>query len=147
MNMTNKTGVTPKGQAPGEKLILPGTTIGGGVGTFYMDFAIWSRDRTRSRTLNGLVDTGASYTQIPASILDELGIERERTRVFTVADGSKRELSVGWVRMELQGQSASVYIIFGDAGSSILLGAIALETFGLAADATIGRLIPGELTL
>ena len=147
MNMANKTGVTPKGQAPGEKLILPGTTIGGEVGTFYTDFAIWSQDRTRSRTLNGLVDTGASYTQIPASILDELGAEREQTLTFNLADGSKRELYIGLVIMELEGTVRTIYAVFGGEGSNILLGAMTLEAFALAADASTGRLIPGELTL
>ena len=147
MSMTNRSGTAARELLPGEKLILPGTTVGGEVGTFYVDFTLWNRDMTDSLTLNGLVDTGASYTQVPASTLEELGIERERSRVFTLADGSKRELFIGLVRMGLQGENASVYVIFGDENGKILLGALALESFGLAADATIGRLIPGELTL
>ena len=101
MNMTNKFRTAARELLPGEKLILPGTTVGGEVGTFYVDFTLWNRDRTLSRSLNGLVDTGASYTQVPASILDELGIERFESRVFSLADGSQREFSLGWVEMEL----------------------------------------------
>ena len=48
--------------APEEWIILPGTTVGGEAGTFYVDFVIRNQDKTRSRTLNGLVDTGASHT-------------------------------------------------------------------------------------
>jgi predicted aspartyl protease len=118
MNMANQTGTTARELLPGEKLILPGTTVGGEVGTFYVDFTLWNRDRTRSRTLNGLVDTGASYTQVPASILDELGIERFESRVFSLADGSQREFSLGWVEMELQGRPGFVYVIFGDEGGN-----------------------------
>jgi clan AA aspartic protease len=147
MNMANQTGTTARELLPGEKLILPGTTVGGEVGTFYVDFTLWNRDRTRSRTLNGLVDTGASYTQVPASILDELGIERFESRVFSLADGSQREFSLGWVEMELQGRPGFVYVIFGDEGGKMLLGATALEAYGLAADAKNKKLIPGELTL
>ena len=147
MNMTNKFGAAARELLPGEKLILPGTTVGGEVGTFYVDFTLWNRDRTRSRTLNGLVDTGASYTQVPASILDELGIERFESRVFSLADGSQREFSLGWVEMELQGRPGFVYVIFGDEGGKMLLGATALEAYGLAADAKNKKLIPGELTL
>jgi clan AA aspartic protease len=117
------------------------------VGTFYVDFTLWSRDKTRSRSLNGLVDTGASYTQVPASILDELGIERFEARVLSLADGSQREFSLGWVEMELQGRPGFVYVIFGDEGGKMLLGATALEAYGLAADAKNKKLIPGELTL
>ena len=132
---------------PAQNPPLPGTTVGGAVGTFYADFTLWSQDHTRSRTLNGLVDTGASYTLVPAAILEELGIERFETRTFTLADGSRRELALGWAEMELEGRPGFVYVVFGDAGGKILLGATALEAYGLAADAKNRRLIPGELTL
>ena len=127
--------------------VLPGTTVGGPVGTFYADFTLLSRDRSRSRTLNGLVDTGASYTMVPASILEELGLEPFATETFTLADGSRREYSLGWVEMGLDGRIRPVDIIFGDEGVKVLLGAMTLEAFALAADAKNRRLIPGELTL
>ncbi len=127
--------------------VLPGTTVGGPVGTFYADFTLLSPDRSRSRTLNGLVDTGASYTMVPASILEELGLEPFATETFTLADGSRRRYALGWVEMGLDGRIRPVDIIFGDEGVKVLLGAMTLEAFALAADAKNGRLIPGELTL
>ena len=133
--------------APEEWIILPGTTVGGEVGTFYVDFVIRNEDQSRSRTLNGLVDTGASYTLVPASILEELSIERVESRVFSLADGSRQELSIGWAVMELDGHRSPVAVVFGLDSSKILLGAMALETFALAADAKNHRLIPAELTL
>lgn len=134
-------------QTSDDWIILPGTTIGGEVGTFRVDFTIKNRVDGRERSLNGLVDTGASYTVIPADILDELGIERERTRTFSLADGSRLELAIGWTEMELQGETASVYVIFGTDSRKVLLGAMALEAFALAADAKNHRLIRAELTL
>lgn len=112
-----------------------------------MDFTIWNRDKTRSRTLNGVVDTGASYTVVPASILEEMGIDRRRARRFTLADGSTRELSTGWVELELLGETDHVHVIFGSDSHTTLLGSMTLETFALAADAKNHRLIPAELTL
>ena len=132
---------------PAQNPVLPGTTVGGAVGTFYADFTLRSPDGTRSRTLNGLVDTGASYTQVPASILEDLGIESFDTRTFILADGSHREFALGWAEMELEGRPGFVYVVYGDAGGKILLGATALEAYGLAADAKNRKLIPGELTL
>ena len=132
---------------PAQNPPLPGTTVGGAVGTFYADFILWNQDHTRSRTLNGLVDTGASYTLVPASILEELGIERFETRTFTLADGSRREMSIGLGDMELDGRGRTVYVLFGDEKGKVALGSMALSAFGLAADAKNRRLIPGELTL
>ncbi len=134
-------------QRPEQWIILPGTTVGGEVGAFNVDFVIWNRDRTRSLTLNGVVDTGASYTLVPEAVLDELGIERAQSKVFSFADGSTRELSIGWVEMELEGETGYVYVVFGPDSRKVLLGAMALEAFALAADAKYRRLIPAELTL
>ncbi len=121
------------------------------MGAFNVDFVIWNRDRTRSLTLNGVVDTGASYTLVPEAMLDELGIERAQSKVFSFADGSTRELSIGWVEMELEGETGYVYVVFGPDSRpdsrKVLLGAMALEAFALAADAKYRRLIPAELTL
>lgn len=129
-------------------IILPGTTVGGEVGTFKADFVIRNRMETGiSETLSGVVDTGASYTVVPATILDGLGIEREQSINFTLADGSQREMDIGWAQMELEGRTGHVYVVFGPDNSPILLGAMALETFALAADAKNRRLIPGQATL
>ena len=129
------------------RIILPGTTVGGEVGTFNVHFSIWNRDRTESRQLNGLVDTGASYPLIPAPILEELGIEPFDTEPFVLADGSRLDLPIGLVEMQLEGKTRPVCVIFGPDADNILLGAMALESFALAADALHGRLIPARLTL
>ena len=131
----------------GEPMVLPATVVGGDLGIFYTDFVLWNPEKTASRTLTALVDTGASYVQVPASILDELGVRRERTARFTLADGSRRELSMGLTPIELEDDIASVYVIFGEEGSSILLGALALETFALAVDAKRQVFIPADLPL
>ena len=149
MTAVNQPGVRAAAEPanPAQNPVLPGTTVGGAVGTFYADFTLWSPNRDRSSTLNGLVDTGAAYTQVPASILEDLGIESFDTRTFILADGSRREFDLGWAEMELEGRPGFVYVVFGDAGGKILLGATALEAYGLAADAKNRKLIPGELTL
>ena len=139
--------MTQTQQTPEQWIVLPGTTIGGEVGIFSVDFVIRHRDGELTKDLHGVVDTGASYTVIPAVILDELGIEREKTRTFSLADGSRREFAVGWVQMELQGERDNVQVVFGSDDRKVLLGAMALETFALAADAKNHRLIPAELTI
>ena len=94
-----------------------------------------------------MVDTGASYTVIPVEILEEMGVERTRTRRFVLADGSRRRLSIGKVYLELAGEIDDVNVIFGPDRDTVLLGALALEAFALTADAKHRRLIPTELTM
>ena len=139
--------MTQKQKASEPWIILPGTTVGGEVGTFSVDFIIWNHDRTQHRTLNGVVDTGASFTVVPDAILHELEIEPFDTRTFTLADGSKRDMALGLVYMGLAGNVVPVVVVFGPDPEKTLLGALALETFGLAADAKHRRLIPAQLTL
>ena len=139
--------MTQKHQPADDWIILPGTTVGGKVGTFSVDFTIKSRSTGQSRSLNGLVDTGASFTVIPADILDELGVERDQTELFSLADGSVQELAIGWADIDLDGRTRPNHVVFGADRRKILLGAMALETFALAADAKNQRLIRAELTL
>ncbi|MCY4558151.1 MAG: aspartyl protease family protein [Chloroflexi bacterium] len=136
-----------KHQSDRDWIILPGTTIGGEVGTFRVDFTLRNRVDGRERTLNGLVDTGASYTVVPEHILDELGIPRDEVELFSLADGSVQELAIGRAEMQLDGRIRDVYVVFGTSREKILLGAMALEAFALAADAKNRKLIRGELTL
>ena len=130
---------------PNEKPVLPGTTIGGEVGTFYVDFVLWDLQMDRSQSLNGLVDTGSTFPQAPASLLEGLGIERTDTMRFRLADGSRTELSLGQVMLELEGRLTPIKVVFGPEGSSVLLGALALESFGLAADVSNQQLVPAEV--
>ena len=139
--------MTQKQEKLDDWIILPGTTIGGEVGTFRVDFTIRNRNTGESQTLNALVDTGASYTIIPAAILDELGIEHDETELFSLADGSVQELDIGWADVILEGRTRSAHVVFGTSRDKILLGAMALEAFALAADAKNHRLIRAELTI
>ena len=127
-------------------LIVPGTTIGGPVGTFYADFTLLNPERTHARDLNGLVDTGSSYTMIPAAIMAELGVEPDQTKWFRLANGDTQDFPVGWARIALDGQEDNVQIVFGP-GNRVLIGSMALETFALAVDAKNHRLIPADLFL
>ena len=137
----------PTRQPPPQQIILPGTTIGGEVGIFRADFTIRHKDGTQLHALNGIVDTGSSFVIVPERILDEMGVARDEPALFGLADGSTREMSVGEVLLGLQGRTKTVQVVFGPDPRQTLLGAMALEAFGLAADAKNHRLIPAELML
>ena len=126
--------------------IVAGTTIGGPVGIFYADFTLWNPERTRSRILNALVDTGSSYAMIPAAIMAELGIEPEQTKRFRLPNGDMQNFPVGSAWIALDRQEEIVHIVFGPE-DRILLGSMALQSFALAVDAKNHRLIPADLFL
>ena len=147
--MTTKTGPATAAAippAPPQPFILPGTTVGGDVGTFRVDFTLRNPHSGQARALNGLVDTGASYTIIPASVLEELGVTPLRSVRVRYADGSFAELGLGEAQMALAGMTSTVQVLFGPSDDTFLLGAMALEAFALAADATNRRLIPAQVT-
>lgn len=146
MSLSREIETSREKQVITDGLVPAGTTIGGEVGTFYVDFSLWNPDKTLSRTLNALVDTGASYTLIPASALIELGIEPEKTRSFRLANGNIQDFPVGRADIELENSTENVHVVFGPE-NRILLGAMALEAFALAADAKNRCLVPADLTL
>ena len=146
MSLSREVGASPGKEVITDGLVPAGATIGGEVGTFYVDFTLRNPEKTRSRVLNALVDTGSSYTLIPTSALTELGIEPEKTRSFQLANGDTQDFPVGRADIELENNTENVHVVFG-LENHILLGAMALEAFALAADAKNRRLVPADLTL
>lgn len=107
-----------------------------------LPFTLYSPDGERSRTLFGTVDTGASFTVVPETILDELGIERGELLLFSLADGSIHERCIGYALMELEGHSEMVTVVFGSSSRKTLTGAESLVELRLAVDLVNNRLIP-----
>ena len=128
--------------------ILPGDTIGGkGMGTFDVGFSIGSADGAHSLPLVGIVDTGSLYSIVPASILDGLDIARDEDELFSLADGSTVTMSIGLALITIDGRSRTVHVAFGPDDETILIGAMTLERFGVAADLLNQRLAPARITL
>ena len=99
------------------------------------------------RTIEPVVDTGAVYSMLPASLLESLGLSPDEPQTFILADGNTREYGLGEARFRIEGRERTTPVIFGPE-SVFLLGAVSLEVFGLIADTTQRRLIPSpELLL
>ena len=128
--------------------ILPGAIIGAqSMGIFNVEFTIGSADGSHSLPLVGMIDTGSLYSIIPASVLDGLGIARDETEQFRLADGSIREMAIGLALLEMDGRARTVHIAFGPDDDVIVIGAMTLERFGVAVDPVHRRLIPATLTI
>ena len=83
------------------------------------------------------VDTGALYSFIPEDRLKEIGIQPLLTRELIPADGRHDRLTVPQLN-----ESLTCPVIFAPKDSLYLLGATALENFGVQADPITQRLKP-----
>lgn len=126
---------------------MPGSWVGNAVGTFDIGFTIGSADGERTLPLVGMVDTGSLYSIVPAPVLEDLGIARDEAEIFSLADGSMIEMSIGLALMEMDGRARTVHVAFGRDPEIILIGAMTLERFGVAADPVNRRLTPARITM
>ena len=113
-----------------------------GMGHFSVALEIGNLHDARLEQLDAMVDTGSTYTWIPAPILTRLGVEPEERRTFVLADGSEVEYGVAWVRARIGKQSHPTIVVFGKPASTPLLGVVTLEIFGLGVDPVNQRLVP-----
>lgn len=114
-----------------------------GVGTFSHPITLIAASGD-TETLDALVDTGASFTTIPASVLERLGVRPHRSVRRRLADGRTVEWRLGWVTAELDGVRENILCAFGDPDTPPLIGAHTLEAFLLAVDPLEHRLVPLE---
>jgi predicted aspartyl protease len=119
------------------------------VGTFQVKCRIENpADRSRSAVVSDLlVDTGSELTWIPSSILERIGIRRERkARTFFLANGQQVTRGVGFVIVRADGSFTIDEVVFAESGDCALLGARSLEGLNLTVDPTGRRVIPSGPT-
>ena len=112
------------------------------MGTFVYPLEIISADGSRSQVVDATVDTGSTYTCLPAGLLRELGIVPYRRIRSELADGSIVEDPVGEVVVRVEGVEITTIVIFADEGAPALLGAYTLEGALLVVDPVRQRLAP-----
>lgn len=91
--------------------------------------------------LEGLVDTGALFTQIPVDVLARIGIEPAGTRAVHYANGTRDVVPVAKADIAINGVETATVVLCGRPGSLVLVGATTLETLGLGVDPAHKRLI------
>ena len=112
------------------------------MGAFHETIGLAARPGGPPEEIAALVDTGATYTLVPAPILRRLGVEPIRRQTFLIADGSRVEREVGWLLVRIGGEESPTVVVFGDEDAEPLLGAVTLEEFGLGVDPVRRRLVP-----
>ena len=111
------------------------------MGIFSVRVEVGDPEGSRFERVEALVDTGATFTILPASILHRLGVEPHERGSFELADGSLREFSIGETRVQLDGEQINSPVVFGDETIEPILSAVTLEVLGRAVDPATRRLI------
>ena len=101
--------------------------------------------RARQHTLSMLVDTGATLSKVPESVLTQLDIKPEQHARHLLPGGRETLRPVGSVWMSIDGQEGRVPVSFGEEGQPPLLGVTALEILGFTVDPIDERLKPSPL--
>jgi len=99
------------------------------------------------RQLEFMVDSGAVFSVVPRSVLEEIGISPDSSESFRLADLTRIERRVGEAAFTFEGKTRTSPVVFGEEGDATLLGAMTLEALGLLLDPLRRELRPMELRL
>ena len=118
------------------------------MGTFYARIGVANPEVNEFHWVDALVDTGAAYTMLPASLLEQtLNLNPIGDEPFRMADGRIQFYRVGEARFKVGEKERISQVIFGPEARH-LLGASALQSLAVIPDTTHHQLIPApELTL
>jgi predicted aspartyl protease len=94
-----------------------------------------------------MVDSGAIYSVIPATLLRKLGIRSQSKEEFVLADGGRIVRRKGVALFRYEKRTGGADVIFGEPGESTLLGAFTLEALGLSLDPLRRELKPLPMIL
>jgi predicted aspartyl protease len=114
------------------------------MGTFYTRCKIENIvDRSKSTVISRmLVDTGSEYTWVSETILDKLGVRREKKDLlFVMANGQRVTRSVGFAIIRLDKYFTVDEVVFAEKGDLLLLGARSLEGLNLIVDSRRKKLV------
>jgi len=100
-------------------------------------------DRTEELSL--LVDTGATLSWIPRTILEKLGVKPFSRLPFILADGRRLERDTSAILLSIDGRKGAVQVAFAEPGEEAVLGATSLEGLGFMIDPVAQKLFPRDL--
>ena len=84
------------------------------MGIFNWPIRLTSIDGERHLDLDALVDTGATYTIVPADQLRELGVEPFDKIRLVLADGHPVDMDLGQATATIDGRSIPTLVVFGE---------------------------------
>ena len=116
------------------------------MGSFQVQMQVGKPGNGATETVAALVDTGATFSMLPASMLQRLGIEPDEPRLFRNRTGEIVEYMTGNARFMAEGRSSSGKVVFGPENHYVM-GATTLELLQLVVDPVHQRLVEVEALL
>ena len=104
------------------------------MGTFSVEIEIGDSARQQWVTMDALVDTGATMTSAPASILHNLGVEPMDRRNFRFAQGEVRTMEIGYTWVRFAGKEVLTQVLFNEEGAPPVVGQLTLDVMLLEFD-------------
>ena len=102
---------------------------------------------TGSRTVDFLVDSGATYSLLPHDIWTTIGLAPKRSASFALGDGSRIERQISECHIAFSMGEGHSPVILGEPGDAPLLGVVTLENLGLVFNPFTRTLQPMRLLL
>jgi predicted aspartyl protease len=93
-----------------------------------------------------MVDTGATLSVIPTTVLSRLNVEPEGSQNFRGFGGVVTR-EIGGLRMTYDGATALITVVFGGQDDPPIMGVTALESLGYQVDPVEGKLVKSEMLL
>lgn len=105
------------------------------MGDVYTTLGIWAADGSYLRNLRVQADTGAAYSQLPATLLLDLGWSPTQTpRITILADGTETTVELGEVKVRYDNEDLIRLFVFGEDDCLPLMGSDTMQGFGLGVD-------------
>ena len=111
------------------------------MGAFTVQATVGNLDAAEQEQVEALVDTGSTFSALPASLLRRLGIAPTLTRRLRRANGQVEEYQAGTAFFTVNGRDGVAMVVFGPE-DVYLLGATTLESLLFAVDPVNKQLIP-----
>lgn len=113
------------------------------MGTFTTKLRVWNpAEPGRAEEFELWVDTGSAYSWISRQRLEALGILPSDRRQFRTIEGRVIERQMAAVFVSADGRTGGDSVVLAEPGDMEVLGAVTLESLGLAADVVHKKLVP-----
>lgn len=107
---------------------------------FWVKMTVQSIDGAHECMVDALAGTGASFAVLPASVLQDIGIEPTRRLTFRQPDGWQKLERVGDARITIDGVTGPTAVVFGPEDFPAKVGHVTLSSLLL-------DIVPGEQRL